>query len=64
MHKDIYEAIDDLVSIAKELSDDNQTTLEVFINCEGVQVKSNYRTPEQLKSSGVSMRNLKGEFIK
>lgn len=64
MHKDIYEAIDDLVSIVKELSDDNQTTLEIFITCECVQVKSNYQSPAQLKLTGVNMCNLKGEFIK
>jgi len=60
----IQQAIDNLENVLREHSADTVTTFNVFINCEGREVKVGSRTPDQLKAQGISMRNLKGEFIK
>jgi len=36
----------------------------VFFNCEGYDVTQTHRTADNLKESGISMRNVKGEWIK
>jgi len=56
-------AIDNLESVIREHSANTVTTFNVFINCEGREVKINNRTHEQLKAQGISMRNIKGDFI-
>lgn len=44
--------------------DKNTVSISIFINCEGIQMTTRHRTPEQLKKSGISMRNINGDFIK
>lgn len=60
----IQQAIDNLEKVIREQSADTVTTFSVFINCEGREVKIATRTHEQLKSQGISMRNIAGNFIK
>lgn len=49
--------------LKKELSDET-ICVELFFNCQGYKLSINERTSEQLKANGISMRNLKGEFIR
>lgn len=49
--------------LCDELSD-TTTYVEIFINSQGINVNTTQRTPEELKRDGVSMRNIKGEWIK
>jgi hypothetical protein len=58
------EFIDDFVSKIREESEDTVTSFSIFINCQGYTLKVNNRTPEDLKRDAISMRNLKGEFIR
>ena len=64
MNHTIEKAIDELVEALREHSNYQMTTFSLFVNCEEREVRCEYRTPEQLKESGISMRNLKGQFIK
>ena len=60
----IQTAIDNLESVVRENSANTVVGFRVFINCEGREVEVDTRRPEQLKSQGISMRNLAGNFIK
>ena len=60
----LQELTDNYVKAVRELTGSTTTSYNLFINCEGVTVTENKRTSEDLKASGCSMRNLKGEFIK
>ncbi len=55
--------IDEFVKMIREASPDNVVSFQLFINSEGHDLKQQHRTAEDLKSSGISMRNLKGDFI-
>jgi len=59
----VEEKILELVEEIRKLSNDNTTSVNVFINCQEHVIKIKDTTAEQLKSDGVSMRNLKGAFI-
>lgn len=48
----------------RELSTDTTVSVSIFFNCDGVTVETSERTPESLMAAGISMRNLRGEFIK
>ncbi len=56
--------IQEFVKRIRETSGDNVTTFSLFINCEEHEVKIKRRTEQDLKRAGISMRNLKGDFIK
>jgi len=60
----IQEAVNNLKDVVVRESGDNVTTFNVFMNCQEVRFDYSVRTPEQLNSEGISMRNLKGQFIK
>ncbi len=64
MNQDIKEAINNLQEAISDYADNEITTIKLFFNCEGMELTINKRTPDQLKSAGVSMRNVRGEFIK
>jgi len=59
----ITEAIEALVDALREESPEQMTTFRLFVNCEERIVETSERTPEQLKEAGISMRNLRGNFI-
>ena len=63
MNARITIAIDNLVNALREESPAFVTTFDLFVNCEEHVVKTSERTPEQLKAAGISMRNLRGQFI-
>ena len=60
----ITNAIDALVDALREESPEQMTTFRLFVNCEERIVETSERTPAQLKSAGISMRNLRGNFIR
>jgi hypothetical protein len=63
MTSKITEAINTLVDALREESPEQMTTFRLFVNCEERIVETSERTPEQLKKAGISMRNLRGNFI-
>jgi len=55
--------IGELRQVIIDSSLDTAVSFKLFINCEGADYSINHRTPEGLKREGISMRNLKGDFI-
>ncbi len=64
MNQDIKEAIASLQEALIDYSDKDCVSLKLFFNCEGMELTVNKRTPDQLKAASISMRNIRGEFIK
>ena len=64
MSETIQERIAYLLEAVKTDMSSNTTSVTIFINCEGAHFESRIKTPEQLKKSGISMRNISGEWIK
>ncbi len=64
MHQDIVEKIKELKEAIHYFGDAECITINLFFNCEGLEITIKERTADQLKSEGVSMRNVLGDFIK
>lgn len=60
----INKKLEELKEVLKDELDSHVTSVKIFINAQGVDMNIYHRTPEELKIEGVSMRNIKGEFIK
>ena len=60
----IQQALDNLEKVVRENSASTVVHFSVSINCESREIKVTTRKPEQLKSQGISMRNLAGDFIR
>jgi hypothetical protein len=60
----IQTAIDALVDSLREESPEQMTTFRLFVNCEERVIETAERTPAELKAAGISMRNLRGNFIR
>jgi hypothetical protein len=60
----IENAIQELVKALREESDEQIVSFNLFVNCQEYDVETKRRTPVQLKDQGISMRNLRGNFIK
>jgi hypothetical protein len=55
---------EELIEEIKRLCPDTTTSIKIVINCEETRLTMNHRHPEQLKQANISMRNIKGNFIK
>lgn len=60
----IEKLMTELYKAVKEESSKDVVEFEFFMNCEGYNYSVQTRTPEELENAGISMRNVKGEFIK
>jgi hypothetical protein len=60
----IQTAIDALVDALREESPQHMTTFRLFVNCEERVIKTSERPHAELKAAGISMRNLRGNFIR
>jgi hypothetical protein len=58
------ELIDDFIKKLKEKSSSTVISVQIFVSGSGSEIVINKRTPEELRRDGVSMTNLKGEWIK
>ena len=63
MEKEIISAVIELEELLKKHSDDFCTSVNIFINCEGYEIRKTYATPEQLEQNNMGMRNINGDFI-
>ena len=61
---EIQVAIKNLELALRKNSSDTAVSFTIFINSEEVVSHWSNRSPEQLKDSGISMKNLAGNFIK
>lgn len=64
MHIEIKDAISELVKTLKIYLDDDVATFELFVNSEGYETKIGHRDGDDLEQNGISMKNLRGEWIK
>jgi hypothetical protein len=64
MHQEIRKKIDELHDAIREHASTDAITFRLFISSEEINVDMAYRTPDQLKDAGISMRNLAGRFIR
>ena len=60
----INQKLEELKEVIKSELDDQVTYVGIFINAQGVEMNVHHKTPEELKREGISMRNIKGNFIK
>jgi hypothetical protein len=60
----INEKLEELKEVIKQELNDNVTSVNISINAQGIDMSVYHRTPEELKREGISMRNIKGDFIK
>lgn len=63
MTANIQTAIDNLVDALRKESPERMIAFRLFVNCEERVIETTERTPAELKSAGISMRNLRGDFI-
>jgi hypothetical protein len=59
-----FKALDALLYAIRHFSDKDAVAMGIFINGKGREVSIKYKSAEELKTAGISMRNLRGEFIK
>jgi hypothetical protein len=64
MNDKVEEAMHELHRVAREESSEECISFQVFINCNGISYEANHRDAESLRKDGVSMRNLRGDWIK
>lgn len=57
-------AIAQLMEALRQEASPHATYVEIGISGREYRIDITYRTPEQLRAEGISMRNLRGEFIK
>lgn len=63
MSNKISQILDHLQLILQEESPKNCVAVEIFINCTGCTIEFKTKSPEVLKRDGISMRNLRGEWV-
>lgn len=64
MDKEIEKQLNLLVALIADRAPEDCTSCNIFINCQGTNVEYSRRTAESLKKDGISMRNLRGDFIR
>lgn len=60
----LQEIIEEFVDSIRVASEDTATYFSLTVTVDSHEITTVNTTPEQLKARGISMRNLKGEFIK
>ena len=63
MNDKISKKAEELRQVIIESASELTVSASVFINSHGCNFEITERTPESLKADGISMRNLKGDFI-
>ncbi len=56
--------IDDFIKKLREKSSSTVTAVQIFVGRSNSEIVIKKMTPEELRRDGISMRNLKGEWIK
>lgn len=64
MTPNIQAAIENLVSILKNEAPDTAVSFRLFLNSKELVTEFSERYPKALRDDGISMKNLRGEFIK
>lgn len=64
MKEKLAQALKNLRDVLQEEAHEYCVGVNVFFNSEGYEIERRTRTPGSLKRDGVSMRNLRGEWVK
>ena len=56
--------IDDFIKKLREKSSSTVTSVQIFVSGSDSEIVIKKRTPEELRRDGISMTNLRGEWIK
>lgn len=56
--------IERFVNDLRSVCGDTVTSVQIFVGSSNSEIVINKRTPEELKCAGITMRNIKGEWIK
>lgn len=64
MHPEIQKKIEELRAALCQYGSPETVAVRLFMSAGETEVEIQTRSPEQLKRSGYSMQNLKGDFIK
>lgn len=57
-------AVSELHEILKQEMGSNVVSVEIFISNSKIKINPQTKSPAALKSDGISMKNIKGEWIK
>ncbi len=60
----LAQALKNLRDVLEAEAHDHCIGVNVFFNSEGYEIEHRTRTPRSLRRDGVSMRNLRGEWVK
>ncbi len=63
MEELLVKIINDFIKKLREKSPSTVTSVQIFVDGSNTEIVVNERTPEELRRDGISMRNLKGEWI-
>ena len=64
MNDAIHKAIENLHDVLNSELSNTCVHVEVSINCHGYEMQTRTKTKDQLKLEGISMKNIKGEWVK
>lgn len=64
MSPELTEALRHLMAVLQEECNPHTVAVELFISAEGCKITYKLRSPESLKRSGISMRNIAVDYIK
>ena len=64
MSSELIEALKHLRDILQEETAEHCVGVNVFFNSQGYELEYRTRSPDSLKRDGISMRNMRGDFIK
>ncbi len=64
MSAQLAQALKNLRDVLQQESHEHCISVSVFFNCQGYKIEYNMRTPGSLKRDGISMSNLRGEWVK
>lgn len=64
MSKQLAQALKQLRDVLQTESHEHCVAVRVFFNSQGCEIEYQTRTPDSLYREGVSMRNLRGEWVK
>lgn len=64
MSTDFNEVIKSLIDAVKRHAANDCVSVNIFINCEGYEISYKRRPIDNLKKRSVSMRSVRGDFIK
>jgi len=64
MSPELKEALKNLRDVLRNECNPHTVAVEIFINSEGYEINYKFLPPGSLKHSGISMRNICGDFIR